>query len=79
MKTNVKEHSDSKNMSSEDDIIKMLQFLADNIFVVFAGQVIEQTTGIQVDTNCALLLADICLYSYEVELESIKIFRVSNW
>ena len=27
----VKEHSDSKNKYSEDDIIKMLQFLVDNI------------------------------------------------
>ena len=28
------EHSDSKNKYSEDDIIKMLEFLVDNIFVV---------------------------------------------
>ena len=33
----VKEHSDSKSKYSEDDIIKMLEFLVDNIFVVFAG------------------------------------------
>ena len=33
----VKEHSDSKNKYSEDDTIKMLEFLViDNIFVVFA-------------------------------------------
>ena len=31
----VKEHSDSKSKYSEDDIIKMLEFLVDNIFVVF--------------------------------------------
>ena len=31
----VKEHSDSKNKYSEDDIIKMLEFLFNNIFVVF--------------------------------------------
>ena len=31
--------SDSKNKYSEDDIIKMLEFLIDNIFVVFAGKV----------------------------------------
>ena len=30
----VKEHFDSKNKYSEDDIIKMLEFLVDNIFVV---------------------------------------------
>ena len=34
----VNEHSDSKNKYSEDDIIKMLEFLVDNIFVVFAGK-----------------------------------------
>ena len=40
----VKEHSDSKNKYSEDDIIKMLEFLVDNIFVVFAGKVFQQTS-----------------------------------
>ena len=41
----LKEHSDSKSMYSEDDIIKMLEFLVDNIFVVFAGKVFQQTVG----------------------------------
>ena len=31
----IKEHSDSKNKYTEDDIINMLEFLVDNIFVVF--------------------------------------------
>ena len=31
----VTEHSDSKNKYTEDDIINMLEFLVDNIFVVF--------------------------------------------
>ena len=60
----VKEHSDSKNKYSEDDIIKMLEFLVDNIFVVFAGKVFQQTVGIPMGTNCA---ADIFLYSYEAD------------
>ena len=63
----VKEHSDSKNKYSEDDIIKMLEFLVDNIFVVFAGKVFQQTVGIPMGTNCAPLLADIFLYSYEAD------------
>ena len=63
----VKEHSDSKHKYSEDDIIKMLEFLVDNIFVVFAGQVCQQIVGIPMGTNCAPLLADIFLYSYEAE------------
>ena len=58
----VKEHSDSKNKYSEDDIIKVLEFLVDNIFVVFAGKVFQLTVGIPMGTNCAPLLADIFLY-----------------
>ena len=63
----VKEHFDSKNKYSEDDIIKMLEFLVDNILVVFAGKVFQQTVGIPVGTNCVPLLADIFLYSYEAD------------
>ena len=63
----VKEHYDSKNKYSEDNIIKMLEFLEDNIFVVFAGKVFQQTVGIPMGTNCAPLPVDIFLYSYEAD------------
>ena len=63
----VKEHSDSKNKYTEDDIINTLEFLLDNIFVVFGGKVFQQIVGIPIGTNCAPLLADIFLYSYEAE------------
>ena len=63
----VKKHSDSKHKYSEDDIIKMLEFLVDSIFVVFAGKVFQQIVGFPMGTNCAPLLADIFLYSYEAE------------
>ena len=52
---------------TEDDIIKMLGFLVDNIFVVIVGKVFQQIVGIPMGTNCAPLLADIFLYSYEAE------------
>ena len=45
----------------------MLEFLVDNIFVVFAGKVFQQIVGMPMGTNCAPLLADIFLYSYEAE------------
>ena len=45
----------------------MLEFLVDNIFVIFGGKVFQQIAGIPMDTNCAPLLADIFLYSYEAE------------
>ena len=45
----------------------MLEFLVDNIFVLFAGKVFQQTVGIPMGTNCASLLADIFLYSFEAD------------
>jgi hypothetical protein len=42
----------------------MLEILIDNIFVIFGGRVFQQTVGIPMGTNCALL-ADLFLYSYE--------------
>ena len=62
-----KEHSDSKSKCSEDDIIKVLEFLVDNMFVVFAGKGFKQIVGIPMQTNCASFLADIFLCSYEAE------------
>ena len=72
----VKEHSDSKNKYTEDDIINILKFLVDNIFVVFGGKVFQQIVGIPMGTNRAPLLADIFLYSYEAEF--IHFFAL-NW
>lgn len=45
----------------------MLEFLIDNIFVQFGGKIFQQTIGIPMGTNCAPLLADLFLYSYETE------------
>ena len=56
-----------KNKYTEDDIINMLEFLVDNIFVVFGGKVYQQIVGVPMGTNCAPLLADIFLYSYEAD------------
>ena len=45
----------------------MLDFLIDNIFVEFVGRIFQQTIGIPMGTNCAPLLADLFLHSYEVD------------
>ena len=45
----------------------MLNFLIDNIFVKFDVQIFQQSVGIPMGTNCAPLLADLFLYSYEAE------------
>jgi hypothetical protein len=62
----VKHHSDSTKKFSETDIFNMLEFLIDNIFVMFGGRVYQQTVGIPMGTNCAPLLADLFL-SYEAD------------
>ena len=45
----------------------MIEFLVDNISVRFAGRLFREMAGIPMRTNCAPLLADLFLYSYENE------------
>jgi hypothetical protein len=45
----------------------MLGFLVDNIYEVFGDQIFQQSIGISMGTNCAPLLTDLFLYSYEAE------------
>jgi hypothetical protein len=45
----------------------MLEFWIDNTFVMLGRRVCQQTVGIPMGTNCALLLADLFLFSYEAE------------
>ena len=63
----MKNNSDSNKKFSETDIIKMLDFLIDNIFVTFGGRVSQQTVGIPMGTNCAPFLAELFLYYYEAD------------
>ena len=55
------------NKYAANDICKMIEFLVDNIYVRFGGQLFRQMVGIPMGTNCAPLLADLFLYSYENE------------
>ena len=60
-------HPDSTKMFSETDNFNMLEFLIDNIFVLFGGRVFQQTFDIPMGTNCAPLLAVLFLYSCEAD------------
>ena len=60
-----KKHSDSTKKFSETNIINMLEFLIDNIFVIFGGRVFQQSAYLWVQT--APLLADLFLYSQEAD------------
>ena len=55
------------NKYTANDISKMIEFLVNNIYVRFGGQLFRQMVGIPMGTNCAPLLADLFLYSYENE------------
>ena len=55
------------DMYTADNICKMIEFLIDNIVVQFGGRLFHQVIGIPMGTNCAPLLADLFLYSYENE------------
>ena len=55
------------NKYTASDICKMTKFLVDSIYVRFGGQLFRQTVGIPMGTNCAALLADLFLCSYENE------------
>jgi hypothetical protein len=46
----------------------MLEFLIDNVVVIFGGRVFQQTVGIPMGTKCAPLLVDLFFYSYEADL-----------
>ena len=48
-------------------ILKNSKDLIDNIVVSFGGTLFQQVVGIPMGTNCAPLLADLFLYSYESE------------
>jgi hypothetical protein len=48
-------------------MIRLLNWLIDNIFVTFGDKVFRQKIGIPMGTDCAPFLANLFLYSYEYE------------
>ena len=60
-------------MYTADNICQMTEFSIDNISVQFGGCFFRQVIGIPMGTNCAPLLADLFLYSYENEFLDIMI------
>jgi hypothetical protein len=50
-----------RSLEFEEQVISMLEFLIDNIFVSFGGILFQQVVGIPMGTNCAPLLVDLFL------------------
>ena len=68
--------NEETSASKKDDealICQMIDFLIDNIYTMIGNHMFRQCIGIPMGTNCAPLLANLFLYSYEVEfLRSMK-------
>lgn len=63
----VKSYSKSNNTYKQHEIVQMLDFFVDNIFVQCYGLVFQQAMGIPMGTNCEPLLADLFLQVYEAD------------
>ncbi|KAK3105726.1 hypothetical protein FSP39_004293 [Pinctada imbricata] len=61
-----KEYKSYKSWSCSD-LCSALSFLLDNIYVRFGENLYKQVVGIPMGTNCAPLVADLFLYTYEKE------------
>jgi hypothetical protein len=59
--------TDSTKKFSETEVIYMLEFLIDTVFIIFSGRNFQQTVGVPMGTNCVSLLADLFLFSYEAD------------
>ena len=56
---------DKYTMWTCQDLCFALEFLLDNIYVRHGNKIFKQTVGIPMGTNCAPLVADLFLYTYE--------------
>ncbi len=58
---------------TQTEFIQAFTYLIDNIYVKFGDNLYRQTLGIPIGTDCATLLADIYLYTYEYDfLDSLR-------
>ena len=62
-----KTSQEGKVCYTEKQVCDMFDFLIDNIFVTFGGAIFQQQVCIPMGTNYAPLLADLFLYSHEIE------------
>ena len=62
-----KKNTDSSKKFSETDIINMLDFLIDNIFVMFGGCTFQRTVDIPMGAKCAPVLANLFHYSHKAD------------
>ena len=63
--TDVPSRAASKRNITEEKLIKLVEYLIDNIYVSIGNRVYRQCVGIPMGTDCAPLLANLFLFYYE--------------
>ena len=63
--TDVPSRAASKHNITEEKLIKLVEYLIDNIYVSIGNRVYRQCVGIPMGTDCAPLLANLFLFYYE--------------
>ena len=58
--------ANSRNLTV-NQLVEMFNFLIDNVYIQMGPAVYQQASGIPVDTDCAPLVVDLFLFSYEFE------------
>ena len=61
----VNSHKESTKAYTKDQLIEMINFLIDNVYVTCGDSLFRQAIGIPMGTDCAPFLANLFLYSYE--------------
>jgi len=68
----VKDHTNSKTKYTEYNIVNLINFLIDNIFIEFEGWIFQQTVAIPMGINSAPLLTELFLHSYEDFVQDLR-------
>ena len=51
-------------------------YILDNIFIRFGTKLNRQTVSIPMSTNCAPLIADLCLFCYDTDVSFLLFYRL---
>ena len=66
----INEETSAGKKYDETPICQMTDFLIDDTYIMIGSHLFQQCIGITMGTNCDPLLANLFLYSYEVEFYS---------
>ena len=63
---------------TEDQLVKRIKFLVDNIYIQVGNKIFRQTIGIPMGTDCAPLLANLFLFYHEYKFMKAKLKQSSQ-